>query len=293
MRIVYFPLLMAIFAAHLLSACAHGREAHADDSRDEGLFKVLTYNVAGLPHFVSRSKPDRYMPIISQLLNRYELALVQEDFFYHSDLGSSARHPYRTTPISINLRLGLGDGLNLFSWSAFSNFDRQRWAACNGRFSAGSDCLTDKGFTRSEHRLAPGLTLHVYNVHLDAGIDAADDRARAAQVEQLLDALARYSTGRAVIVAGDFNIGAGSELLTQRMLGGASLTDACRSLACADPYRIDRIMFRSSSELELSALDFDVDESFVTREGKHLSDHEAIGAKFRWRAKRLAMAKAQ
>ena len=45
----------------------------------KGSFSLLTYNVAGLPEGLSSSRPSVNMALISKLLNRYDLALVQED----------------------------------------------------------------------------------------------------------------------------------------------------------------------------------------------------------------------
>jgi hypothetical protein len=44
------------------------------------LLRVVTYNVAGLPEGVSRSSPVANLPLIGEGLNRYDLALIQEDF---------------------------------------------------------------------------------------------------------------------------------------------------------------------------------------------------------------------
>ena len=59
----------------------------------EGNFSVLSYNVAGLLEGLSQSQPSVFIPMISPLLNNYDLVLAQEDFFYHDDLSSQATHP--------------------------------------------------------------------------------------------------------------------------------------------------------------------------------------------------------
>src|SRR3954464_1761273 len=48
-----------------------------------GQFRLLTYNVAGLPQVVSPSTPRQNIPLVSPLLNAYDVVLVQEDFSYH------------------------------------------------------------------------------------------------------------------------------------------------------------------------------------------------------------------
>src|SRR5688572_21086559 len=166
----------------------------------KGSFSLLTYNVAGLPEGLSSSTPSVNMPLIVKLLNRYDLALVQEDFAYGRELRSFIAHQY-TTPAYLRVdRTALGDGLSQFSKMPFVGFVRETWRDCNGIFGSFFDCLAPKGFTFARHLLARGTSLDVYNVHLDAGYSEADARARKNQLAQLLSAIERYSLGRAVIV---------------------------------------------------------------------------------------------
>ena len=74
----------------VLAACA------SDDGERELTFSVLTYNVAGLPAGISSSEPDINTPLISPLLNDYDIALVQEDFVYHRDLARDAEHVFHS-----------------------------------------------------------------------------------------------------------------------------------------------------------------------------------------------------
>src|SRR5688572_5820705 len=45
-----------------------------------GTIRFLTYNVAGLPEGVSKSHPAANTPLMSPLLNDFDLVVVQEDF---------------------------------------------------------------------------------------------------------------------------------------------------------------------------------------------------------------------
>src|SRR3989339_1872987 len=67
-----------------------------------GQFKVLTYNVAGLPPGISQSSTLKNMSQISTHLNQYDIALVQEDFFFHSLLSNHTHPPYQTKPADIS-----------------------------------------------------------------------------------------------------------------------------------------------------------------------------------------------
>jgi endonuclease/exonuclease/phosphatase family metal-dependent hydrolase len=237
--------------------------------------QILTYNVAGLPQGLSSSQPAQNTPLISPKLNPFELVLVQEDFSYHSELVSAATHAHKSTPMPNASPTNLGDGLNVLSRIAFSDFSRTKWTKCNGTFDQKNDCLTSKGFARFVVDVGGGRTVDVYDAHFDAGRSDGDAAARDAQVTQLAQAIAARSAGKAVIVAGDTNMKASDEPTFQKLLTTAGLTCACRSISCAEPERIDRVMFRSSASLKLSAKSWHV-ESFVDGAGNPLSDHEPV-----------------
>jgi hypothetical protein len=246
-----------------------------------GSFTVLAYNVAGLPEPLSSGQPVDDTPLISPLLNLYDLALVQEDFAYHDLLEADAEHPFQSIPAMATLP-DLGDGLNRFSWVEFSTLQRAQWVECSGLVGGANDCLTAKGFSFARHTLAPGLTVDVYNLHMDAGGGAGDIAARDAQVTQLSAFVSVQSAGQAVVIAGDTNMGSDDESQVQALLTGTEVQDVCRALGCPEPSRIDRIMFRSSATVTLTPTEWIVDGRFVDGNGDPLSDHEAVGATFEW-----------
>jgi hypothetical protein len=247
-----------------------------------GSFTLVTYNVAGLPIFVSQSDPVHNMPQIGALLNLYDVAVVQEDFAYHEALSGGAKHGFRSPPLMPDAKVGIGDGLNVFSRLPLSSVERVAWRACNGRFSDGSDCLAPKGFAFAALQLSPGIEVDLYDLHMDSDNSPADVAARAEQAEQLAAFIEHHSAHHAVIVAGDTNMGGESEQILQRFLKRAGLTDACRSLSCGRPRLIDRVMYHGSQAVELTASDFVVDSRFVRNDGKDLSDHDPIGIVMRW-----------
>src|SRR5215471_15762148 len=199
--------LLRIFSSALVGSAiaAFTVTAPADPSPiaapPRGLFTLLTYNVAGLPLPFSQSEPLRNTPRIGELLNLYDVAVVQEDFAYHEMLGSRALHPHRSPALVPDAKVGIGDGLNLFSRMPFSGFERVAWRTCHGSFADGSDCFAPKGFSFATEELAPGLTLDLYDVHMDSGNSEGDINARMAQAEQLLGFMAQRSARHAVVVA--------------------------------------------------------------------------------------------
>lgn len=280
--------------------------AGAAGATPAGTLSVLTYNVAGLPVGISQSQPDVNTPLISPLLNDFDLVLVQEDFFFHEDLVSAATHPFRSPPDESDrpgLSFGVGDGLNRLSRSPFADFQRVTWEACFGTFGNGSDCLAPKGFSFARHALAPGVEVDVYNWHADASDSEGDLAARRAEIRQLLAFLAEHSEGRAVLLLGDTNSRYTREGdIVPELLATAGLRDVWVDLVrgavppvgptlgdCADPAgpdceRIDKILFRSGGGVVLEPLAYAVPaETFVDAAGNPLSDHLPVAARFAFR----------
>ncbi len=259
--------------------------AHAQGralSSSSGTFRLVTYNVAGLPEGLSQSRPSVNMPLISRLLNRYDVALVQEDFVYGRELRSAISHQYATAPFVRGNQLNFGDGLSQFSRIPFSGHVREAWARCNGVIDAFFDCLTPKGFSVARYLVSPGTSVDVYNVHLDAGDDPGDVRARAAQLEQLASAIERASNGRALVVGGDTNLNNEETPVYQKFLKRLGLKDSCQALHCPEPWRIDRISFRGGGGVRITAKSWQVDSHFVDAGGNQLSDHAPVAVEFRW-----------
>lgn len=265
----------------LFTSCSDNKPTTLTESSDS--FSLLTYNVAGLPQGISPSNPEKNIPLISPLLNKFDVALVQEDFFFHNELMAQAEHPYKSKPESGNSQILFGDGLNRFSMFPLSNFQRKAWQTCSN--DRGNDCLALKGFSVAETEIAPGVTIDVYNLHMDSGGSQSDIDSRRMQIAQLLQTIKTRSAGKAVIVAGDTNLNtelraADAEML-QSLLDGAALTDACRFLACSAEM-VDRVLFRKSASLMLKATSWKIDPDFVDEEGNKLSDHFAVAVDFDW-----------
>lgn len=254
----------------------------ASVTANSGTLRVLTYNVAGLPVGVSGSNPSANTPLMSPLLNAYDLVLAQEDFTYHDALAADATHPHRSTPMTPVGVVPVADGLNRFSMIPFSDHARVQWDECNGTVTNANDCLAPKGFSFARHTLAPGATIDVYNLHADAGRGDGDRDARDDQVAQIVEYIGSNSAGKAVLVAGDTNMKAGDEATLQALLTGAGLEDSCTAVACLQPEVYDRLLFRSSDTVTISVADWWDDPLFEDSFGLPLSDHPAIGIDLAW-----------
>ncbi|WP_326553020.1 jacalin-like lectin [Micromonospora sp. NBC_01813] len=265
-------------------------------SATSGTVSVLTYNVAGLPAWLSSGNPAVNTRPIGQRVGGYDVVHVQEDFNYHADLYAANSHPHRT-PTSGGVPFG--DGLNTLSYHPYSDLTRVRWNTCNG-----TDCLTPKGFTRTRIRLADGVHVDFYNAHPNAGSTDADLAARRANISQLTAYVLANSAGNAVVVAGDTNTRwtrAGDNI--RDLASAAGLTDAwvqgqrdgvppaagSPALVC-DPAQVtdacevvDKILYRGNRLIDLDLLRYANDNAdFLDAAGAPLSDHYPITATLRW-----------
>ncbi len=276
--------------------------AAAESGRGEsGDFIALTYNVAGLPESLSQSMPLENTPLIGPLLNDYDLVLLQESWQtpdpnpaaplrgYHEILVGASTHPYKTVPAMqpfgsdpARPNALLSDGLNIFSEFPLGETTRTAWTECN---ATSSDCLALKGFSRTSTEIE-GKTVHLYDLHMEAGVTRADDDLRDADIDQLLAALEADSQARALIIAGDFNLDTDAEPAKSqlaRLLQSAGLTDACERVDCGHPGNIDKVLYRSSSDVTLEAMSWDLEtDVFVAPDGRPLSDHDPLAVHFRY-----------
>ncbi len=170
-----------------------------------GTLEVLTYNVAGLPALVSPSNPDINTRQASPHFNRYDVVLAQEDFTYHSDLVGAVTHPFQLAPRDSGTAL-VGDGLTTLSNYPLAAEERHTWRSCSGYLFSLNDCLGEKGFSVAHVWLTEVEPVFVYNLHADAGADAADVEARTQAFTQLADHIEAHAKLGALIVGGDTNL---------------------------------------------------------------------------------------
>ncbi|MFK8000479.1 MAG: hypothetical protein AB8H86_12845 [Polyangiales bacterium] len=107
---------------------------------------------------------------------------------------------------------------------------------------------------------------------------------------QLAAAVQERSAGRAVIIAGDLNLHYLSDKdahdtdtgVFESFWRTTGTEDVCLHLDCPEIGLIDRVAFRSGSDVILEALEWrNDDERFVDAAGEPLSDHAPIAVRFR------------
>lgn len=310
-RIAVAGVAAAAFVATAAACSSDGDEGARGSGTSAVELTALTYNVAGLPEGLSGSEPATNMPMISPLLNDYDLVLVQEDWidpdppaegfdFYHDDLVAEVDHEHRSTPATPPLGSDprrpealVADGLNRMSRFPFGEVTRQMWDDCFGGLDTSdggaADCASQKGFSVARTELAPGVEVDVYNLHAEAGGTPRDEELSAADFEQLAAFLDDHSAGRAVIVGGDFNLHTDEEpdrSIFDEFLAATGLSDVCEAVDCGDDAdEIDKFVFRGGGGVEIEALDHRFErEKFRRADGEPLSDHDALAVTFAWSA---------
>lgn len=294
----------------------------ACEEETSGEFSLLSYNVAGLPQEISNGNPERHIPMISPLLDDYDIVVTQEDFdwwaealngfdfvHYHDRLRAEATHQYRSSqhpgPAAVGItpegrpQLLVGDGLGVLSRFAFTEEGRVPWDGCFGSADTSDrgagDCLAMKGFSMVRMSLAAGVEVDVYNLHAEAGATLQDQQLQEADFVQLAAFMQANSEGRAVILGGDTNLhtesnhpdgheGADTRIWAD-FLDATGLTDACHAVGCAARTQIDKVAFRSGDSVNLTVLTHDLPRArFRDPEGNNLSDHPPLVVTFVWEA---------
>lgn len=248
-----------------------------------GEISVVTYNVHGLPEDIAGSSPEENMPQIGEKLNPYNIALIQEDWYYHPLLSSAVKHKYQTPAefyLQRNEEIIDPSGLSLFSQFPIKNYTLRRWLDCNGTIDQANDCLAPKGVAVAEIEAIPGVWIDVYNCHMDAGDSAGDIDARNQQIKELASFIKIRSPSRAVIVGCDTNMKQVDEMQLEQLLFSTGLKDSCQELDCPEPYMIDRILYRSGSAVQLEPMSWYIPGNFVNNKEKDLSDHKPVVVEF-------------
>lgn len=296
----YFFLILSIITVSI-SSC---KKEAPDVDEAEGTINALSYNVAGLPDFLTDSSPEKYMILVSPLLNDFDIVHVQEDFCYHDSLLAFNNHNEVSNPLASCVPES--DGLNTFTNYKIKEFERQAWNQC-----AGFDCATPKGFSYSKIELHKGVYIDFYNVHCNAGGGIDDLAARRNNLKQLIDYMEVKSAGEAVILMGDFNnrytrigdsirifqdLGFTDVWLYLIRNGDVPIQNDIRLEDCypistsIDCEAVDKVFYKSSDEMQIEAITYQLgDDIRYFYEGNDtlpLSDHEPLMVQFTYSFKR-------
>lgn len=281
-----------------------------------GELSFLTYNVAGLPQEVSSENPEANIPLISPLLEPFDLVVTQEDFDwwsddladldfvnYHERLRADTTHEFVTArhpgPEAVGIDgsdpdrplPSVGDGLGILSRFPLSDEVRVPWTHCRGLVDSASDCLAMKGFMVATVELEADVVVDVYTLHAEAGSDPEDNVLQEEQFAQLAEFIDDHSGDRAIILGGDTNLHlepddedqAHDTPVWEDFLAATGLTDVCSVVECPVPGAIDKVAWRDGEGVSFEPLTFvHENETFSDPDGEDLSDHPAVSVDWTW-----------
>lgn len=255
---------------------------------------LLSYNTHGLVGWLAGDDPARRFPLISERLDAYDVALIQEDWSWHEELVAEASH--QVVERGNGSRLALAALLPVFGGSGLTTLVRERdwlldvtrepYDTCAGWLAGANDCFGTKGFLHVRLRLPPDRRLDIYQTHLDAGRRPEDQAARARQLELLAQRITAISGDRALILAGDFNLDADVPAQRSALAGFAASLGLRETGAAPAPgsewRRLDYVLYRSGPAVSIDVIEAGEALEFRDELGP-FSDHPALFTRFRVR----------
>lgn len=245
----------------------------------EYTFKVITYNICGLPDLITYDRNladmDRRFKYIGRKLRRYDIIGLQEAFvkkksIVENELGSY----FQVHGTDVGVSSTIGSGVMTFArWPIYrSHFEK--W-----RKSVGVDSLSHKGFVLATVRINSELWIDVYNLHAQAG--GSKERVDIDNMYQLAEAMRSLSfgNGNPILLIGDFNCRFWDEQCT------VLLEETGVENVLAEQEGVDHMFYHENEsewdiEVESHAVVFD-----ERPKGKLISDHDGFEVVFKFSRK--------
>lgn len=265
----------------ILMICGVSSHALGSDSggADAYEIKIITYNVAGLPDFITYDRgmaptKERFS-YIGDTLKKYDIIAIQEAFIPEREIiEKKLRAYYVVHGADVGMVKLMGSGVYTYSKWPVTQSHYEKWEHLTG-----ADALSLKGFVAATVNVSPGFSIDVYNVHGQTG--RSSDK-----VEMKLKNFARMSqymeyqsgaSGRPVLLIGDFNIREG-DAVWQSIVDGMGVT------MIPDPAadRPDHLFYKENgSGWRISVVDSGTDFTEPFKDDRP-SDHIAFRATLRF-----------
>lgn len=275
----------------------------------------------------------------SKLIGQYiqnkniDILALSENFNFSSEIMSTAtKYRLMTQRDSIPTEVGLlelsndmfpfdTDGLNLMYKEGLT-VSGESMTAWNDHYSPtkfygigsigidvpqenGADGMIDKGYRFYQVKVADGVVVDVYILHMDADDDVGDRDARSKQIDQLMAAVEANDNGNPIIIMGDTNCRYTRDPLESKIINagfsdpwvdleynGVCPTYPSDSLMVGDlGYQkgevVDKVFYKNAagSNLTIEAVSYKVDANGYTDADGLLGDHPPVIVEFKYTLK--------
>lgn len=172
----------------------------------------------------------------------------------------------------------------------------------------GADGMIDKGYRFYQVKVADGVVVDVYILHMDADSSDDDNAARAKQIDQLMKAVEANDNGNPIIIMGDTNCRYTRDPLEEKIIEGGGFSDPWIDLERDGVYPkmgdnalmvgdlgyqkgevVDKVFYKNAegSNLTIKAVSYDVDADGYVYPGTEtmLGDHPPVIVKFEYTLK--------
>lgn len=170
--------------------------------------RVLTYNVQMLP-LLAKWKGKKMNSLLSRDFLEFDIICLQENFLirspifkwigsHHEMIGFSSAH----SPYPSSIKKIVSGGLSIYTRYEIVNTNFHPF-----RQAMQMDKLSEKGILYAKISYGPGLFMHVFNTHLQAGNTERASQIRKNQLQDI-DKFIRQHTRNdrfPIMLSGDFN----------------------------------------------------------------------------------------
>lgn len=160
-------------------------------------FKILTYNVWGLPNPLTKDLKER-MDLIGKNLSEYDFVNLQESFSDHAlKIVDNAKFPYAERYDNTSI-FHLNSGLTTLSKYPIIFKKLKKFTKC-----AGTDCFSNKSISLTRVKVEGFGNIDIYNTHYQS-MDSKED-IRINSNETVESFIKENDQGNLTILTGDFN----------------------------------------------------------------------------------------
>lgn len=218
--------------------------------------------------------------------------------------------PFDTDGLNLMYKQSLTvSGESMTAWNVHYSPNDESIPVIDVPSTHGADGMIDKGYRFYQVKVADGVVVDVYILHMDADSADEDNAARASQIDQLMAAVEANDNGNPVIIMGDTNCRYTRDPLEEKIIRAGGFSDPWIDLkkdgiypqtgddalmvtpGDNDSYQtneiVDKVFYKNAegSNLTIEAVSYDVDADGYTDAEGLLGDHPPVIVEFQYTLK--------